>query len=89
MSNSTRTRESLHGTPAHPPPQLTPTLTKKELEILEWCARGKTSAEIALILNRSETTINFHMSNLRTKFDVASRHAAVLKAIKLGITLLP
>lgn len=66
-----------------------PHLTPKEHEILDWCSRGKTSAEIAIILNKSETTINFHMANLRAKFNVTSRHAAVLKAIKLGMATLP
>ena len=65
-----------------------PCLTPKEQEILSWCARGKTSAEVAIILNRSETTINFHIANLRMKFGVTSRHAAVIKAIKLGMPLL-
>ena len=73
-----------------PTPQpLMPRLTQKEQEILGWCALGKTSAEMAIILNRSETTINFHIANLRVKFGVTSRHAAVLKAIKFGMPLLP
>lgn len=73
----------------HSSPHFVPTLTPKEQEVLGWCAQGKTSAEIAIILNRSETTINFHIANLRLKFGVTSRHAAVLKAIKLGMPLLP
>ncbi|MEB0206218.1 helix-turn-helix domain-containing protein [Pseudomonas sp. CCC3.1] len=68
-------------------PHFVPTLTPKEQEILEWCAQGKTSAEVAIILKRSEATINFHIANLRLKFGVTSRHAAVLKAIKLGMPL--
>ena len=74
---------------ARPPQPLMPRLTQKEQEILGWCALGKTSAEMAIILNRSETTINFHIANLRVKFGVTSRHAAVLKAIKYGMPLLP
>lgn len=66
-----------------------PLLTPKEQEILNWCTRGKTTPEIAIILGKSETTINFHMANLRMKFDVTSRYAAVLKALKLGMTTLP
>lgn len=74
---------------ARPLQPLMPRLTQKEQEILGWCAQGKTSAEMAIILNRSETTINFHIANLRVKFGVTSRHAAVLKAIKFGMPLLP
>jgi DNA-binding CsgD family transcriptional regulator len=70
-------------------PDFIPSLTPKEHEVLSWCAQGKTSAEVALILNRSETTINFHIANVRMKFGVTSRHAAVIKAIKLGMPLLP
>ncbi|MFP3517265.1 helix-turn-helix domain-containing protein [Pseudomonas sp. SIMBA_077] len=73
----------------HLSPNPIPSLTPKEQEILSWCAQGKTSAEVAIILNRSETTINFHIANLRMKFGVTSRHAAVIKAIKLGMPLLP
>lgn len=73
----------------HSPPHFMPVLTPKEQEVLGWCAQGKTSAEVAIILNRSETTINFHIANLRLKFGVTSRHAAVLKALKLGMPLLP
>lgn len=82
--------KELGSTPiAHPSQSLMPRLTQKEQEILGWCALGKTSAEMAIILNRSETTINFHIANLRVKFGVTSRHAAVLKAIKFGMPLLP
>ena len=82
-------KESDSTTIANPPQSLMPRLTQKEQEILGWCALGKTSAEMAIILNRSETTINFHIANLRVKFGVTSRHAAVLKAIKFGMPLLP
>ena len=85
---------SLHQPPflaqkSHTSPHCVPILTPKEREILGWCAQGKTSAEVAMILNRSETTINFHIANVRMKFGVTSRHAAVIKAIKLGMPLLP
>ena len=82
-------KESASTPVARPPQPLMPRLTQKEKEILGWCAQGKTSAEMAIILNRSETTINFHIANLRVKFGVTSRHAAVLKAIKFGMPLLP
>lgn len=66
-----------------------PKTTPKESEILQWCAKGKTTAEIAFILNRSENTINFHIYNLRTKFGLHSRHAVVLKALQLGMISYP
>lgn len=59
-------------------------LTAKETQTLMWCFKGKTSWEIARIQNCSESTINFHFSNIRRKFAVRSRSAALLKAIEAG-----
>ena len=63
-----------------PPPQL----TAKETQVLLWCFKGKTSWEIARIQNCSESTVNFHFSNIRRKYSVNSRNAALLKAIEAG-----
>ncbi|MHC8306915.1 helix-turn-helix domain-containing protein [Pseudomonas sp. PB3P13] len=60
-------------------------LTAKETQTLLWCWKGKTSWEIARIQNCSESTVNFHFSNIRRKFAVNSRSAALLKAIELGV----
>ncbi|SEM37138.1 DNA-binding transcriptional regulator, CsgD family [Pseudomonas sp. ok272] len=59
-------------------------LTAKETQALLWSFKGKTSWEIARIQNCSESTINFHFSNIRRKLSVTSRSAALLKAIELG-----
>jgi len=59
-------------------------LTAKETQTLMWCFKGKTSWEIARIQNCSESTVNFHFSNIRRKFAVRSRSAALLKAIEAG-----
>lgn len=60
-------------------------LTPKEQECLTWVAAGKSSWEIAKILVCSEATVNFHITNVKTKFKVNSRQHAVVKAIKLGL----
>ncbi len=60
-------------------------VTRRELECLRWSAAGKTSWEIGRILFCSEATVNFHLTNLRRKFGVASRQQAVVKAIRLGL----
>lgn len=60
-------------------------LTPRELECLQWSAAGKSSREIAMILGVSEAAINFHMANLRAKFDVGSRRQAVVQAIRYGL----
>ena len=46
---------------------------------------GKSSWEISRILNRSEATINFHIANIKQKFEVGSRQQAIIKAIRLGL----
>lgn len=65
--------------------QKTVRLTNRELECLQWAMAGKSSWEISRILNRSEATINFHIANIKQKFDVGSRQQAVIKAIRLGL----
>ena len=60
-------------------------LTPKEKEVLAWGAQGKTSWEIALILKCTESGVNFHFSNIRLKFGVSSRSAALIKATALGL----
>jgi len=55
-------------------------LTKRELEVLKWLARGKTSWEIAIILNVTEATINFHVKNINAKLNTVNRSHAVAVA---------
>jgi DNA-binding NarL/FixJ family response regulator len=56
-------------------------LSERELEVLTWSARGKTSDEIAQILSLTKRTVDFHMDNARAKLGVATRIQAVVKAI--------
>lgn len=60
-------------------------LTPREVEVLQWSARGKSSWEIGRILHCTEATANYHFSHIRQKFKVSSRGMAVLKALELGI----
>ncbi len=45
-------------------------LTPQEMQVASLVKDGKTSKEIADVLNVSETTINFHRKNLRIKFGI-------------------
>jgi LuxR family transcriptional regulator, quorum-sensing system regulator LasR len=63
----------------------TPHLTKRELEVLNWVMVGKSSWEISMITNCSEATVNFHIANIRQKFNVNTRQQALVKAIAMGI----
>lgn len=68
-------------TPAEPVPHL----TKRELEVLKWVMAGKSSWEISRITDCAEATVNFHIANIRQKFNVNTRQQALVKAIALGI----
>jgi DNA-binding response OmpR family regulator len=55
-------------------------LNDREVEVLTWVARGKTSGEIAQIIGLTKRTIDFHIDNARGKLDAATRTEAVVKA---------
>lgn len=59
-------------------------ITSRELECLKWCAVGKSSWDIAHLMNCTEATVNYHFANIRRKFGASSRRMAVIKAIQLG-----
>lgn len=56
-------------------------LNDREIETLTWVARGKTSAEIAKILELPKRTVDFHIDNARIKLGVATRTQAAIKAV--------
>jgi DNA-binding response OmpR family regulator len=55
-------------------------LNDREIETLTWAARGKTSAEIAKLLDLSKRTVDFHIENARAKLGVSTRIQAAVKA---------
>ncbi|NRB40417.1 MAG: autoinducer binding domain-containing protein [Pseudomonadales bacterium] len=59
-------------------------LTEKEIEVIKWCAEGKTSDEIGIILNTSKRTVNFHTANIIKKLNVSNKTAAAIRAVQLG-----
>lgn len=60
-------------------------LTQREKEILRWSAFGKTSWEISNICSCSEANVDFHFKNIRRKFSVSSRSAAVVQALSMHL----
>jgi DNA-binding CsgD family transcriptional regulator len=60
-------------------------LSPRESECLIWTARGKTANEIATILTIAERTVVQHLTNACRKFDVYSKHVAVIKAVMSGL----
>jgi DNA-binding NarL/FixJ family response regulator len=61
------------------------TLKDRELEVLTWVARGKTSADIARKLRLSKRTIDFHLDNARIKLRAGTRTEAAIKAVASGL----
>jgi DNA-binding CsgD family transcriptional regulator len=62
-----------------------PRLTPRELEALRWTMEGKTAWELGAILGISERTAVLHVNNAMHKLGCASKHQAVLKALRLGL----
>ncbi len=58
-------------------------LTRREVEVLEWVARGKTNSEIGLILSISPRTASKHLEHIYTKLGVESRTAAVVQFLEM------
>jgi LuxR family transcriptional regulator len=60
-------------------------LAQREIECLEWVARGKTMEDVASILNLSRETVRVHLDRAREKLDAVNRVNAVAKAAQLGL----
>ena len=54
-------------------------LTRREREVLNWVARGKTNADIGAILGISARTAQKHVENMFVKLGVETRTAAALR----------
>ncbi|PLX71248.1 MAG: hypothetical protein C0602_02325 [Denitrovibrio sp.] len=59
-------------------------LSDRELSVLTWLKLGKTSWEVAKILNITENTVNFHIKNIKRKLNATNRQHAVAIAIAKG-----
>ncbi|MDO6707322.1 helix-turn-helix transcriptional regulator [Photobacterium sp. 1_MG-2023] len=61
-------------------------LTQREYEVLEWLCGGKTNWEVSKILNISEHTVKFHVTNLSQKLGANNRaHIVALGGELLGL----
>ena len=68
--------------------KLSPRLVKlnaREIEVLTWVTRGKTSIEIARKLRLSKRTVDFHVDNARIKLRAATRTEAATKVVTSGL----
>jgi len=62
-----------------------PTLTSREIQVLELVSRGQRNKEIAWTLGISEETVHVHLKNVFSKLKVNERTAAVNVALRRGI----
>ena len=60
-------------------------LTPREIEILNWIKEGKSSWDISVILNCSKRTVDFHVTNIKSKLNSVSRAQAVAVGLNAGI----
>jgi NarL family two-component system response regulator LiaR len=60
-------------------------LTRREREVLECIARGRSNKQIALELGVAEKTVKTHVGHLLAKLDVADRTQAALLAVREGL----
>jgi DNA-binding NarL/FixJ family response regulator len=60
-------------------------LNDREIQVLTWVARGKTSAAIARKLRLAKRTVDFHIDNARIKLGAATRTETVIKAAAAGL----
>jgi len=60
-------------------------LTVREKECMKWAADGKTAWEIGQILNITERTAVFHISNVVHKLGAANKTQAIVRAVALRL----
>jgi len=63
-------------------------LTRREIEVLQVLAKGKSNRDIGEILSITEATVRTHVSNILAKLHLASRTEAALYALKEGVASL-
>lgn len=76
----------------HPPPVLAPSeprhapdLTRREQEILQLVAEGRSNADVARLLWVTEQTVKFHLANVYRKLGVKNRTQAARWAHEHGL----
>lgn len=70
-----------------PEPQARPTLTPREVDCLQWAAKGKSASDIAEIMRISRRTVVFHTENAKQKFGVATLSQAIARGLMHDIII--
>lgn len=58
-------------------------LTRREREVLEWVAAGKSNRDIAQILGTRPRTVEKHLEHVYEKLGVEGRTAAAMRLVRL------
>lgn len=59
-------------------------LTRRQAEVLQWAALGKSDWEVGEVLGLSSSTVHKHVEAAKRRFGVATRVQAILGALKHG-----
>lgn len=62
-------------------------LSKREAEVLQWYARGKTQNDIAVLTGLRPSTVTAYLQSARTKLNALSTAHAAARAISMGAIL--
>ena len=62
-----------------------PSLSDRELEVLQWIAVGKSQGDVADILSISARTVEVHVRSARAKLGALNTPQAVARAVGLGL----
>jgi len=62
-----------------------PELTKRELQVLQYIANGRSNKEIGSILYISEATVKGHVQSILAKLEASGRAEAISIAVKRGL----
>lgn len=60
-------------------------LSVREGDVLAWIAGGKTTRDVATILNISEHTVGEHLKNIRRKLGTSNNTHSTVRALQLGL----
>jgi DNA-binding CsgD family transcriptional regulator len=59
-------------------------LSDREREILNWFSKGKSTRDVAVILNISPATVSFHYRLAAQRLGTSNRTQTVVEAIRRG-----
>lgn len=81
--------DTIRGTGGQSPtmtaPPTAPTLSSRELEVLDLLAQGLGNVEMARALHLTESAVKARLATLSTKFGVTSRVQVLVRACELGL----